>query len=74
MVFCGIENGLRETNKLVGTSDPLDHTPRPPVWKMSQFLLFFYFEGFPKKSTITEFLEINYLSMEGRKELRKLGL
>ena len=44
----GIENCIRGTNKVVGTSDPLDQTPRPPVWQMSQVLLFLFFEGFPK--------------------------
>ena len=30
-------DGLTGTNKVVGTSDQLDQTPRPPVWQMSQF-------------------------------------
>ena len=42
-----IENCLRGTNKVVGTSDPLYLTPRPPVWQMYQVLLFIFFEGFP---------------------------
>ena len=39
MVFCGIENGLRETNKVVGTSDPLDEKPRPAPKFCSIFIL-----------------------------------
>ena len=53
LIFYGTGNCLRGTNKVVGTSDPLDQTAR-----MSQVLLFLFFEGFPLNN-IPSYLMLN---------------